>query len=214
MLIGSIVLKLRVANTRFENRIGGSAELDIALKNTLQREMAFVIPVSEVPNENTYDTSINQVVKEKFGVVVALQNDSSFADKTGITAYDSLHLVRAELFACLLGWLMPDAESLVSYGGGRIVGFDRAYLWYQFDFVTSFRIEILVTQGETDWLNSIYAQYVMSPSIHLPIYEGLPVTTFSPDMETIIDFTTNPLVDGGFDCGFDVGFDVYHPERG
>lgn len=210
MRLGPVVLRLRNANTRFENRIGGAAELDVALKQTLQKEMAFVIQLTEEVTPNEYDTSINQKVTERFGVIVALQSDSSQADKLGITAYDSLYATRQELFSNLLGWLMTDAEDLVSYGGGRLLGFDRAYLWYQFEFLTSFRIEDIVDQEDTDWLDEIYAQFEMTPSANIPITTGLPVSLFTPDMTTIVDFTSNPAIDGGFDNGFNEVFDVYH----
>ena len=57
MKLGPIVLKLRAADTRFENRIAGAAELAAALEGTLQKEMAFVIQLDEnaTPNTTTPD---------------------------------------------------------------------------------------------------------------------------------------------------------------
>lgn len=209
MRLGPIVLRLRAANTRFGNRIAGAAELATALRGTLQKEMAFVIPLLEDPNPNEYDNSINQKVTERFAVVVALQSDSSQSDKLGITAYDSLHAIRQELFENLLGWLMTDAEDVVSYGGGRLLFFDRAYLWFQFEFVTAFMIRDYVAEGDTDWLDTIYAQLEMVPSANIPITTGLPASLFTPDMTTLVDFTSNPDIDGGFSVGFSEKFDVY-----
>jgi len=212
LLLSSIVLKLRAGKTHFENRIAGAAELEAALRGTLQKEMAFVIPLNEDTTPNEYDTSINQKVIERFGVVVAVASDESQRDKTGITAYDSLHNTRAELFRCLLGWLIPGAEDLVSYGGGRLLQFDRSYLWYQYEFVTTFLIDEDdgVPLGETNWLDTIRAEYEIMPSANLPYNGSLPVELFTPDMTTLVSFTSNPAIEGDFDRGFNAeSFDVY-----
>ena len=42
MRIGAIVLKLRIAETLFSNFIGGAADMQFAIKNTL-RESAYVV---------------------------------------------------------------------------------------------------------------------------------------------------------------------------
>jgi len=214
MKIGPIALKLRLAETRFGNLVGGAAELAFALRGTLQKEMAFVVQLAETVNPNQYDSGINQKISERFGVIVALDNGTSDRDKTGLTAYDSLFEIRAELFKALLGWQIPETEDLVSYGGGRILGIDRARFWYQFEFVTGTRIndEDGVDSGVEDLVDfdTIYAQWVLSPSANLPV-TGVPVEAFELDMESIVDFTSNPDVDGSFGFGFGLGFDTYKP---
>lgn len=210
MQLGPIVLRLRAADTRFENRIAGAAEYAVALEGTLQNEVAFVVPLEDNPTPNAHDTDVEQKVTERFGIIAAIRSDVSASDKLGITAYDAVHDVRDELFGCLLGWLMSGHEDLVSYGGGRLLNFDRSYLWYQFDFLTAFWIQEKAQEEETTaWLNTIYADWVLSPSINLPIREGLPVSLFTPDMNTIVDFTSNPAIDGDFSPAFSEEFDVY-----
>ena len=127
MKIGPVVLKLRVSNTRFENRIGGAAELALAMEYALQKEMAFVVQMAEVAADNRYDSGINQLITERFAVIVALNNATSDKDKLGFAAYDSLFDVRAEIFRSILGWQMDDTESLVSYSGGRVVRVDSPF---------------------------------------------------------------------------------------
>ena len=39
----------------------------------------------------------------------------------------------------------------------------------------------------------------------------LPITVVDPDMTSIIDFTTNPAVDGDFSRSFRLDFDTYKP---
>jgi len=167
MRLGYVVLKLRLANTSFENRIGGSAALALALESTLAQEMVFVIPLSETVPANAYDSGINQLITERFGLVVALKMDADPADKTGIRAFDRLHDVRAEFLSVLSGWEMPDAgvDSLVYYVGGRLLDFNRAWMWYQFEFEFQTRLEEMTQPDTTDVgvLNKIYAQYVLGP---------------------------------------------------
>lgn len=217
MRIGPIALRLRLASTRFENRIFGAAELALALEYTLKLESAFVVQLNETVNANPLDNAINQKITERFAVIVALDNGSSDADKTGLKAYDTLAAVRAEIFKAILGWQMTGAESIVSYGGGRIAGINRALLWYQFEFTVDTRIDdadgVDVGADDLPLFNTIYAQWIMSPSAKLDTVEGwpLPATLVDPDMTSVIDFTSNPDVDGPFGKGFGIRFDVYDP---
>jgi hypothetical protein len=216
MKVGPIVLKLRLQNTRFENRIGGAAELAAAMTYTLQKEMAFVVQMAETTSANNYDAGINQVINERFAVIVALDNAISDKDKLGLTAYDTLFDIRAEIFHAILGWQMPDAESLVSYAGGRVVRVDRAYLWYQFEFLVSTRISdgdgVDVGAADLGYFDSIYAQWILTPSAKMDVIgDNLPITIVDPDMTSIIDFTTNPAVNGDFSKAFGLDFDTYKP---
>lgn len=214
MQIGPIALKLRLAETRFENRIFGAAELALVQEYSLKAESAFVVQLSESVNTNTLDNDINQKINERFAVIVALDNGTSDRDKVGFIAYDKLFDIRAEIFKAILGWQMPGAESLVSYGGARILGLNRAYLFYQFEFVVDVRIDVDdgVDVGTDDLppFDTLYAQWVLAPSVNATAVEGvtaLPVTIIDPDMTTVIDFTSNPAVDGAFGSGF--GFTWY-----
>jgi len=219
MKLGPIAIKIRAAETRFNNRVFGSAELASALEFTLMAESAFIIPLSETVSNNNMDNGINQKITERFAVLVAIDNGSSDKDKIGLTAYDSLHDVRAEVFSAILGWQVEDAESIISYGGGRTAGLNRAYLWYQFEFVYGTRLDDDdgVDDGvdDLDMFDDIYAQYILSPSVKLNDAKegppGLPVSVIDPDMSQVIDFTSNKDVDGPFGSGFGIVFDVYKP---
>jgi hypothetical protein len=211
MKLGTIALRIRAAETSFENRVAGAAELALALAGTLEQEVAFVIPLAESSPANTYDNGINQILTERFGVVVALKNDVSQADKTGLLAHDRLHDIRQELFNCLLGWYITGAESLVYYGAGRLLDINRAWLWYQFEFEFTTRLtdEDLIVPDTLDDFDRIYAEWEMSPSANLPYTGSLPVKTFSPDIAELIDL--KDLYDASyakaFGRGFGAGFD-------
>ena len=198
MKLGKIALKIRLAETRFGNKIAGTAEFDLALKNTLQQEAAFIIPLEETASPNEQDNSINQIITEKFGVVCALKTDVSQADKSGLSAYDSLYEVRSDLFGALVGWQLREAESVISYSGGQLLGIDGAWLWYQFSFQYESRLASTATnvryaniilnetnEAEDDNLtpfDKIYSNFILAPDDDLP-YEGdLPLPDGYPDV--------------------------------
>ena len=233
MRIVPIILRLRAADTRFKNNIGGSAELDLARRNTLKKDMAFVIPLNEDVAANQNDNEINQTITERFSVIVVLANDTSQSDKTGIIAYDLLHEVRSQIFRALLGWEIYGADSMIYYAGGQLMNIHAAYLWYQFDF--EYRVRIMGFDGYADLegsqldlegelrekiqisqlpeLQKIYTNYILWPSADLPYTGDLPVDDnypdiALPDMATIVDIDDDPNP-GAYDRGFSSGFDFY-----
>lgn len=224
MRLSYIILRIREAQTGFGNYVAGSAELDLALRNTLKRNCAFVVPLMEDTAANQMDNGVNQIITEKFSVVVAVGNDSSDADKTGLTAYDLLHDIRSELFRSLVGWFIIGAEGPISYAGGKFVVIRNSYLWWQFDFQFSIRLrefdgycDIDDQEGfydkkqlsQLDSFDKISSKYITWPSANLP-WQGTvsDVTSDITDMETWIDLTDDP--DGGaFGRGFSSDFDFY-----
>jgi len=57
--------------------------------------------------------------------------------------------------------------------------------------------------------NSIYAQYIMSPSEKLPWTGDIPIDTSLVDMGTYCNLKDDPDA-GDFGRGFGEGFDFYH----
>ena len=129
-----VILKLRLAGTSFQNRIAGAAEFALAQRNVLNDEMAFVLPLAEDCESNRNDGGLVQKLTERIGVATAIRNDSTQSDKLGIRAYDRLEEVRTEIWHAILGWEVPGFETVLEYRGGRILGIDRPYLWYLFEF--------------------------------------------------------------------------------
>lgn len=215
MKVGPIALMIRAAETRFGNNVAGAAEFGYAWGNVIHDEVAFVIPLGDTVSPNNTDSGISQKITENFAVIVVVKNDISARDKTGLTAYDLIHDIRAEIFSAILGYQIPGTEDLISYAGARLLNVNRANLWYQFEFVTATRIDdddgIDVGTDALEDFNTIYTQWVLSPSANLPV-GGVPVTTFSPDMTSIVDLTDDPRY-GAFDRGFRAPFDVYDEKR-
>lgn len=234
MRLAPIVLRLRVAKTTFGNNIFGSAELDKAIQGTLMKQMAFVIPLIEKANANNMDNTVNQVLIERFAVIVALQNDVSQSDKTGITAYDTLHNIRSELFRALLNVWMKDTETPIYYIGGSLLDLTGNYLWYQFEFEFTSRIQSdsegiadveeidvyekddysHVRTSELPSFNKIYTNYILAPSPNLPyegdlpLDDGYPDVLLPDDMAQLIDLSA-ALHPGGFSGrAFSSAFDI------
>jgi hypothetical protein len=211
--LGQIALKIRLAETRFDDRIGGAAELAYALAKPLNEEMAFVIPLGEAADSNQYDTSINQNIVERCGIVVALNNDTERKDRYGIVAYDLVHDVRTEIFSAILGWNPEETTgSFLYYRGGRLLEITRAFLWYQFEFERTLRItDSDGYDNEYDKLqdfNEIWTDYIVTGR-DLPYEGSLPLT--NPDMSDLTDESDDEQ-GGAFSKEFASGFDWYKRE--
>lgn len=190
MRIGSLVLRLRAANTHFGEYIGGTVELSQAQKGTLgNKDMAFVIPLEEEADPSQSSGSISQPVYERFGVIVVMRNDISHYDKLSITAYDRLHDIRSEIFRAVMGINIQEAESVIYFRGGRLLDITPAYLWYQYEFEYKSRLlsgatvsgvdspgDGVVDLQTTAWserqqvsqlgsFDTLYTQWSLSPSV-------------------------------------------------
>lgn len=226
MRISPIVLRLRSSIADFV--IAGAAELDVAIKNVLKKDVMFVVPISESCDSNKYDSGINQSIVERFAVVIAIANDTSDKEKTGVLAYDRLHEIRSKLFRAILGWEIHGAESMIYYRGGSLWGINNAYLWYQFDFEFTTRLvqfdgyydvdradDVLECQFRTlqqnsqlaDF-NSIYSEYINWPDENVPWTGSIPIDTSIVDMTTMVDLTDDPDA-GSYGRGFGEDFDFY-----
>lgn len=215
MKLGPVALKIRAASTRFGDRIAGAAEFGYAWGNSIKKEVAFVIPLGDSPTANNQDVGINQKIIERFAIVVVLDNDTTDKGKTGVIAYDLIDDIRAEIFSAILGWQVSGAEDVISYAGGRLLGINSANLWYQFEFMTSVRIDdddgVDTGVDALGDFNTIYAQWELAPSENLPV-SGVPVSAFEVDMTSIVDLTDDPRY-GAFSRGFMNVFDTYDSNR-
>jgi len=219
MKLSPVVLLLRAGDTIFGNNIAGSAEFGSVQQDTLEENTAYVIQLLETAIPNTIENDVSQKLVEGFGVVVAVRNDMSQADKTGLTAYDSLFNIRRQLWDILVGlWIEDEDENdgyyqdgPIYYKGGSLLDINPAWLWYQFEFEYNARLNATVKKYDLDSLDTIYAQWVITPNKQIPIKsaKSLPDAIDETDMESIINFTEN-LLAGSFDSrAFTAGFDLY-----
>jgi hypothetical protein len=166
--------------------------------------------------------------------VVAIANGTVEDDLTGITSYDKLHTIRAEIFSALVGW-DPGYNGPIVYRGGRLLDINRAWLWFQYEFEfpailktnsaaegelqeTAYEGSTVVGPEELADFLKVYTQYIMTPSVKwqdcLKLLEGegnhLPITALAPDMTQIVDLTNQ--YEGGFaEFGWGTGFDFFRP---
>lgn len=188
MKLGPIAQKLRLINSLyFEDRVAGAAELSFVMGEEnvpIEKDTVYIVPLSENASRNNLDTGIKQEITEAFGVVVVLVAAVSQRDKTALTAYDKLDNIRADIFSAILGWQLPIAdypnvESLISYGGGRLIDINRAFLWYLFEFTVDSRIGdedgVNVGMDNLESLDLIFAQYTDNLS-------AIPISGVSPKL--------------------------------
>lgn len=222
MKLSTIILALRAGETYFNQNIGGAIDLARVEENTLTAEVAFVVPLGEDALANDGDVSVNQVIRERFAVVCIIKNDSSSKEKAGLLAYDSLDNVRADLLRVLVN-LDLGYDSTIEYQGGKLLDVNRAWLWWQYEFIFNSRISAdgagiaTVEYRDVDEredplqlpeLNQIYTDIILSPSNDLPYDGQLPASSFiSVNASTIVDTDDDPNP-GAFDSGFAKAFRV------
>ena len=220
MKLSPIVLLLREAKTDFGTEIAGAAEFNTIQKDTLTVDTAYVIQTTDVALPNKTQGTVEQRITEGFGVVVAIRNDTSQADKTGLLAYDRLHAIRKQFWNVLVGLNLDGAlnddgytvEGPVSYKGGSLIDINTAWLWYMYEFEYPATLQETEKDYGIDDLNTLYAEWRLTPSADIPSKGAgaLPILS-SPNAESIIDLTEN-LFAGAFAGGFDAGFDLYEGE--
>lgn len=213
MRIGKMIFRIRWKQAdlakrglqaTFGNFVTGAAELEIATTQPPTREMAFVFPIGAIPEKSSLEGGVDQIIYERFGVIVVLLNDTQQKDKYGFKANDRLHSIRSEIMQALLGWQVSEGEGPIQYAGEKLVDFSRAYLWYQFEFQYKARIisqamDDGVVEGDivdNGWqdvepetpagLNRIYTQYILQPDFEerLPLdpTQDLPLPDGFPDV--------------------------------
>lgn len=157
MNIELVIAHIRARCPSFAGRVAGAVEFRIVPESTaLQVPCAFVIPLDEQAEESRAQNAVSQRLVETFGVVVALSNTG---DERGQASYRSLHELRAELWAALLGWVPEDGYGAIHLEGGQLLALDRARLWWQFEFSTDYHIS-----DEDGW--------TLSNQETLPHFEG------------------------------------------
>jgi hypothetical protein len=122
----------------FNGNVGGAADYSVGLESTTTMALpcCFVYPVSDdpAPNEDM-GGALRQLVQERIAVVVCVDNS---ADRRGQAGADSIEAIKYALFAGILNFYPSDqfrANQGLRYGGGHLLGFDRARLFWNFEFV-------------------------------------------------------------------------------
>lgn len=132
MNLSPIILALRERCPSFGGRVAGLAEYDsLTERANMTLPAAYVVPLADDPSppESTAN-AYRQILQDNFGVIVVLANQ----DRRGQAAYDQVHMMRAELWAALLGWEPSDEHGPCHYEGGEIVAMTRSFLVWKYEF--------------------------------------------------------------------------------
>jgi len=100
------------------------------------KRAAYVIPLGDDagPNELQSD-SVEQHVKEMFGVVMAIENKR---DLRGDAVNVDLETKRTKVIKELLGFVPDTGYDPVNYGGGRLLALDKDITWWRLQFITGY----------------------------------------------------------------------------
>lgn len=146
-----IIGALRTRCPSFVTRVAGAMQFKLLPENaSLATPTAFVIPLDDNPQESTSQNSVRQLLTDSFAVIVAISNT---ADERGQTGAHTVHTLRSELWAALLGWQPDPRYNGINYEGGSLLALDRARLWYQFEFGADMEIEPADGWQETELSN-------------------------------------------------------------
>lgn len=135
MNINQIISQLRSYCPALEGRVAGSADFDTGVDTTVNMALpaAYVIPLDDETSENLDMSGLQQLVHERIAVIVEF--DAS-TDRRGQAAVSQVEAMKYDLFAALLNWQIAPARAVkgIEYAGSRLLAFDRARLFYQWDF--------------------------------------------------------------------------------
>ena len=133
----AVIAQLKAYAPLFGGRVAGAAEFDARMAAEVRPEVypaAYVVPLTEDADPNDEDNALYQTVTERVGVVVEFDNS---ADRRGQSVTELYAPARAAIFAAILNWRGTDpdhAQRGFEYGGGQVLSWDRARLFYQFEF--------------------------------------------------------------------------------
>ena len=187
MNIENVVAQVKTYVPAFGGRVSGAADFASGLETVVNMALpaAFVLALEDDATENDTWPGLQQAVTERIGVVIQFDNTTgSDADaRTGFAGIDQVYPMRAAVFSALLSWLPPDqvgrAARGLAYGGGRMLTFDRARLFWQFEFT----LETTITDadGFADVGDPLTGALVTlqpsgDPGPAIPIVVNIPVT--------------------------------------
>lgn len=138
MNLDIVIAQLRQRASVFAQRVAGAARFEILPEAAnLAVPAAYVLPLTEQPQEQFSQNGYQQTVREGFAVVVVLSNRS---DERGQAAASNLDTMRTALFKALLGFQPSPAHDVIAFEGGQILHLDRQRLYYQFEFSVDYAL--------------------------------------------------------------------------
>lgn len=118
------------------SKVAGASDFASAKEDLKNPPAAYVVPLADVarPNDLLGD-SVEQLVTEKFGVIIAVKN---VRDVRGDAVNAALETLRKKTINALLGFVPATGYAPVQYGGGRLLALDVGITWWHLEFITSY----------------------------------------------------------------------------
>jgi hypothetical protein len=209
MNLDHVITQLRTVSV-FNGNVAGAAEYERGVKDQtwLPPPAAYVIPLDDEPGENLGLTDSQQVSVERVGVIVVFSNAAAVAqgDRRGQAASSLFEPTKWAIFKALINW-RPNSSvenpALVNptdpgadhsarglyYAGGRLVGFDLARLFYQWDFA----LEVTITDDDGWQATGVALQEADFRIVGEPQYITTGAATAAGS--AIIHLSSAPLID-------------------
>jgi hypothetical protein len=155
MNIDTVITQIRAYCEPLGGRVGGAADFDTGVQSIvaftdpatggLAYPSAIVIPLDDEAQDldPLMGPQLNQMVTERIGIIVEFD---AKADRRGQAGVDQVQAMRYALHGAILNW-NPDtfrSTNGLRYGGGRLIDFDRARLFWQFEYT----LVIQLTDGD------------------------------------------------------------------
>ena len=140
MKLKPIIEELRNYCPSFEQRIYGIGAFSQLSESVSTEAMpaAFVLPVSEDPQDPATSSRYQQVVRFRFAVLVMVSNTE---DEQGLTAWEAADDLKKEVFRAILGSDdIKAGKDWIQFEGLSIAEINRAALTLQLDFSCEYEI--------------------------------------------------------------------------
>lgn len=140
MKLKPIIEELRNYCPSFEQRVYGIGAFSQLSESVSTEAMpaAFVLPVSEDPQDPAISSRYRQVVRFRFAVLVMVSNTE---DEQGLTAWEAADDLKKEVFRAILGSDdIKAGKDWIQFEGLSIAEINRAALTLQLDFSCEYEI--------------------------------------------------------------------------
>lgn len=157
-----VIERLREKLTSWHDRIFGAAELKAAEdKSRLLMPSAYVMYGGSTAKTLSYET-FDQEIDERLRLLVILDNTQ---DRTGKSAQDQIHTIRAAIFAALLNYRLDEDSHSLQFVGDSMAEMNKAQYMHVFEFKLVGRLqEEDGTPLDLENFNSIYADWNLEES--------------------------------------------------
>lgn len=142
MDLAAVVAQLKAYTPQFKGRVAGAADFATGLETQVWQDLpaAYVIPLEDEAAPNDEMNALRQVVTERIGVIVEFDNSTDRRGQGVTLNYDAM---RSAIWKAILNWHVDPVRAArgLEYAGGRLIQFDRARLFFQWEFTLEIQID-------------------------------------------------------------------------